>query len=173
VESKIKLYLFDLDGTLAPFDSNTLYPDAAMWLKANHDQMKVIVTNQMETAGFGEPAKYPTSNDFLTRVRRLFPDTLGNPFILMCARYQSKSSSKWCPIPPGCEGLNEWSTAWRKPEPGMLIYAMSTFGAEPEETLMVGDSDEDKAAAENAGVKFRWAWDFFGREQPEPAQSSS
>jgi phosphoglycolate phosphatase-like HAD superfamily hydrolase len=39
---------------------------------------------------------------------------------------------------------------------------MRAAGYSPAETLMVGDSDTDKQAAEAAGVRFEWAADFFG-----------
>jgi D-glycero-D-manno-heptose 1,7-bisphosphate phosphatase len=50
----------------------------------------------------------------------------------------------------------------RKPAPGMLREIMSAAGFAPTETLMVGDQDSDRLAAEAAGCKFRWAADFFG-----------
>jgi HAD superfamily hydrolase (TIGR01662 family) len=175
VDTKYKLILFDLDGTLAPFDSDQLFPDAAAWLDANQDQNVTIVTNQggiglrywMSVAGFGEPEKYPTEDMFNARLNRTFSKSRFFPAVLMCFRYQSKSSGKWCPIPPGAEGLNEWSMTWRKPEPGMLLYAMSLVGATPADTLMIGDGEEDIQAAENAGCAFQWAWQFFGRPMPE------
>jgi D-glycero-D-manno-heptose 1,7-bisphosphate phosphatase len=49
----------------------------------------------------------------------------------------------------------------RKPEPGMLMELMQRFGASPDETLFVGDRDEDREAARRAGVRFMWANKFF------------
>lgn len=172
-----KLYLFDLDGTLTPFDSDTLYPDAATWLEANRDENVTIVTNQggaglrywMESEGFGDPQKYPTADEFRSRLNRIFSKISVFPATLMCFRYQSKKTGAWGPVPSGCSGTDEWSFTWRKPEPGMLVHAMSIARAKPEETLMVGDSSEDKEAAANAGCRFQWAWKFFGREKPETA----
>ena len=51
----------------------------------------------------------------------------------------------------------------RKPNPGMLLQAMEDAGVSPQETIYVGDMDTDKEAAENAGVMFYWAEDFFKR----------
>jgi D-glycero-D-manno-heptose 1,7-bisphosphate phosphatase len=39
----------------------------------------------------------------------------------------------------------------RKPAPGLLLQAMSTFGVEPDETTFVGDSPRDVQAAFAAG----------------------
>ena len=50
----------------------------------------------------------------------------------------------------------------RKPAPGMLREIMSAAGFLPAETLMVGDQDSDRLAAQAAGCRFSWAADFFG-----------
>jgi HAD superfamily hydrolase (TIGR01662 family) len=64
---------------------------------------------------------------------------------------------EYCPHSPdgGCP--------CRKPEPLMLQRLMKRWGVSPDETLFVGDQDTDKGAAENAGVDFQWAYEFFGR----------
>ena len=49
----------------------------------------------------------------------------------------------------------------RKPNPGMLLQAMSEAGIAPEDTIFVGDRESDQGAAENAGVRFYWAEEFF------------
>jgi len=53
----------------------------------------------------------------------------------------------------------------RKPRPGMLLEIMAELGAAPQETVMVGDQESDREAAEAAGVQFEWAADFFGPAQ--------
>lgn len=53
----------------------------------------------------------------------------------------------------------------RKPAPGMLREIMSAAGFAPTETLMVGDQDSDRLAAEAAGCRFAWAAEFFGWRQ--------
>ena len=50
----------------------------------------------------------------------------------------------------------------RKPRPGMLLEAMKDAGVSPGETIFVGDYETDEQAAENAGVRFYWAEEFFG-----------
>ena len=50
----------------------------------------------------------------------------------------------------------------RKPRPGMLLEAMKDAGVSPSETIFVGDYETDEQAAENAGVSFFWAKEFFG-----------
>lgn len=56
--------------------------------------------------------------------------------------------------------------ALRKPNAGMLLMARADHHLELSECLMVGDRPEDKGAADNAGVSFQWAWEFFGRYAP-------
>jgi phosphoglycolate phosphatase-like HAD superfamily hydrolase len=43
---------------------------------------------------------------------------------------------------------------FRKPNPGMIFAALRAFAKEPTDILMVGDREEDKLAAKNAGINF-------------------
>ena len=52
---------------------------------------------------------------------------------------------------------------FRKPAPGMLLALMERAGVAPQETLMVGDRQEDSDAAKAAGVDFVHADVFFER----------
>jgi len=166
-----KLYLFDLDGTLADRDRRTLYPDAAQWITDNPDTW-MIVTNQggvglrhwMETEGFGNPAEYPTEGEIWERLKALFSDDYHR--ILVAFAYQSKKSSQWSPTPETDRQSLSWRRDWRKPSGSMLLHAMDRCNVAPEQTLMVGDSDEDQQAAAAAGCDFIWAHEFFGREVP-------
>lgn len=72
-----------------------------------------------------------------------------------------------CPYHAEARGL--WALAeyaqendCRKPAPGMLLEAMAEAGIDPAETIFVGDKDTDQEAAENAGIVFFWAGEFFG-----------
>jgi histidinol phosphatase-like enzyme len=64
-------------------------------------------------------------------------------------------------------------TLLRKPNLGMLAVAefeatRRGFGIDWDhpETVMVGDWTTDSGCAAAAGVRFAWAWDFFGRPAP-------
>jgi HAD superfamily hydrolase (TIGR01662 family) len=172
-----KLILFDLDGTLAPCDQDVLYEDAAKWIE-DATAPWMVVSNQgsiglrywMETEGFGDPTKWQTLEGFSKRCAKLFPGISPSEYrfhILMCTAYQSKTSGKWAPTPPNSEGFSMWRHDWRKPAPGMLLHAMKVYGATPEETLMVGDSNDDLGAATAAGCQFMPDWEFFGRPVPK------
>lgn len=167
-----KLIIFDLDGTLAPRDSDKLYDDAARWFRNQPTPNVFIATNQggiglrywMEHDGFGEPEKYPTLQAFNARVEGMFEGLPAIPLMLMCAAYQSKKSGQWGPIPAGEETNPIWDHRWRKPAPGMLQHAILVTGTRPTDSLMVGDSEEDRQAAQAAGCVFQWAAEFFRRD---------
>jgi D-glycero-D-manno-heptose 1,7-bisphosphate phosphatase len=69
------------------------------------------------------------------------------------------------PPPPGsievCPHAPYLGCPCRKPEPLMLQRLMRRFRVSKEETLFVGDMDRDEEAARRAGARFMWAWDFF------------
>jgi len=50
----------------------------------------------------------------------------------------------------------------RKLQLGMLLAIWATHRIAPERALYVRDLPIDELAAQRAGVKFRWAKDFFG-----------
>lgn len=49
----------------------------------------------------------------------------------------------------------------RKPNPGMIEDALAAHGCAAREAVYVGDLATDREAAVVAGVRFRWADDFF------------
>ena len=164
-----KLIVFDVDGTLAANNETELLPGVAAWREAHPDQAITLCSNQggvglrlwMEEGGFGDPQQYPTEASINARLRHIA--NLMDTDYYVCFAYQSKKSGKWSPTPIGGEALIEWNPRYRKPAPGMLLRAMMDFGADPSDTLMVGDGDEDQQAAQAAGCRFTRADEFFGR----------
>lgn len=73
----------------------------------------------------------------------------------------------WCPCDPKAAGKPNSVSKFacesndRKPNPGMIHYCLTHVGVELADTVFVGDMESDKQAAENAGVAFVWAKDFF------------
>jgi D-glycero-D-manno-heptose 1,7-bisphosphate phosphatase len=55
----------------------------------------------------------------------------------------------------------------RKPKPEMIYRIVNASGKSYNRTIYVGDLEADKLEAENAGVSFQWAWEFFGRSKEE------
>jgi HAD superfamily hydrolase (TIGR01662 family) len=163
-----QLYIFDLDGTLAERDSTRLLPGVAEWFAAHPDAITAIATNQggvaCRLAGWGD--HYPTEADVLERAHAvakklgIFPLLVGISYA-----YQTKAGQWLDGDMPQVEVTDTWiawQRDWRKPSPGMLLAAMRYVNVRPHNTIMVGDRDEDRAAAEAAGCAFTWAEDFFG-----------
>lgn len=166
---KYKLIIFDLDGTLVrDYNSYTLLPGRAKFFSQPDLPPICLATNQggvglrywMESGNWGDPVELPTIQVVETRLAMIdFPPGF-NPDILMCFTFKSKAG-KWSPTPPGSENDSRWQQDWRKPSPGMLLDAMNLHQALPANTLMVGDSDDDRLAAEAAGCDFALADSFF------------
>ncbi len=50
---------------------------------------------------------------------------------------------------------------FRKPLPGMVVALADKHFVDVRRSLLVGDSESDRACAEAAGVRFVWAREFF------------
>lgn len=178
-DTQYKLIIFDLDGTLANQETGTLLDGVYEWFFADKSAaVYAIATNQggvalrhwMQRDKFGNPDPYPTETAIRARIDSVIealPIERHSIIPLVCFAYRSKSSGKVAPRPDDIQHDYEWDLAYRKPAPGMLLMVMREASVQADQTLMVGDGEEDKAAAENAGCHFQWAWEFFGREAPE------
>jgi len=173
------LLIFDLDGTIT-----ALAWKGGHWLPgrraffsslATRPGMQLaIATNQggtglrhlMEIGNFGEPNKYAPQAQAEAHVRAIAEEIgqlFTTPAIYIAFRYQSQKGN-WAPIPQVAETDPRWSKEWRKPAPGMLLQAMADAGATPSHTLMVGDQDSDRQAAEAAGCHYMDAEEFFNEQ---------
>lgn len=65
-----------------------------------------------------------------------------------------------------CPHAREANCECRKPQPQMLLNVMNHYSVDPEDTLFVGNAEEDREAAVRAGVTFMWAADLFRAEEP-------
>lgn len=171
----IKLLIFDVDGTIAAFESDELWemPKAffrEIW-RMTHKPFIALASNQggvglrywMEQEGFGNPITYPIEEQVEQRmhlisesVRRL--SGVDEVAVYVSYMYQSKSKGNWSPMK---ENKVEWQKSSRKPAPGMLLRAMNKYSLLGDQTLMVGDRDEDKGAAERANCHYMTTSKFF------------
>lgn len=176
-----KLIIFDFDGTLVEFKTDVVLPNVVAFFTAMlqlDDRPKLaIASNQggvslhywMKEGKFGEGKHldYPTLEDAEARFNRfLDKKPIGIPLpIFVCYAYKS-SKGNWA-VPPSFVDENDrnWWATYRKPEPGMLLDAMEHYGVAPQETLMVGDMDEDLHAANRAACHYMTADAFFNRVQ--------
>jgi len=168
------LYIFDVDGTIAERDTTELLPGVAEWFARNQTAVS-LATNQggvglrhwMETGGFGgaDRYKYPPAEEVKDRLYKIAHKlSVSIESVYVSFAYQSKRSGEWSPAMNDIDGdpLEWWAPEWRKPNPGMLLAAMEYENTT--NAVMVGDSDEDEAAARAAGIDFIHADDFFGRK---------
>lgn len=176
-----KLIIFDIDGTLQKKWSDELMPGVAQFFeKYNAAQPAddlyhcklAFATNQggvglrmiLERRG-QDGAKYPTRNEVIDRMHALSQQIVGDEHGIMAVaalNYQDKSG-EWAIDYQEGEHFNWWNPDFRKPNHGMLDFIMDVQGVSPADTTFVGDGDDDRKAAELAGIKFVWAKDFFAQ----------
>lgn len=145
-----KLAMFDRDGTinvdtghLHETEKLELIPSTVDIMRAysvDPDFKVVVVTNQ---AGI---AKGLYTEADMRRLHRYMEDELERLGVHVDAWY-------FCPHHPDYTG----PCKCRKPAPGMLLAAMHDFDSDPSRCVMYGDKPSDEAAAQAAGVVFKWA----------------
>lgn len=165
--TKYKLIIFDADGTLRyctvpgqPCPNRAgewnLYPDVVEKLACFNwagpgDKSGVgygIASNQ-GGVGSGYFAEDTAMN------------LLNDTFIEAFGFTPAEGTIQMCPHIPysGC--------SCRKPAPGMLDNLIDLYSVNPSTVLFVGDRDDDKNAASNAGCQFQWISEFFNRNPAE------
>ncbi|HEX8391930.1 MAG TPA: HAD-IIIA family hydrolase [Longimicrobium sp.] len=155
-DPSIRLYIFDADDTLrrtlvpgkpCPHRPGEweLLPGVRERLSAMpwHTLHLGIASNQDQVA-YGHMTAEMCRSLFVDLIR----EAVGRDVPEACIRF--------------CPHALEVDCGCRKPAPGMLMDIMGHFEAGADETLFVGNAPSDKEAARAAGVRFAWAWDFFG-----------
>jgi len=151
----------DLDGTVRATRTGRPHP-VKSWdqeiregvperlLEYKGRRFKVVgVTNQG-----GVAFSYLTENDVEEINRRLCEELLPGLFDLVL----------YCPChPKGRLAPYRLDSEDRKPNPGMAFKARDALGLDLARSVMVGDSEDDRAFARNAGIgRFFWEREFFG-----------
>lgn len=143
--------IFDRDGVLIEDRGYVSRPDEVIWIPGvaralghvRQARMKVIVaTNQS-----GVARGYHTEAD-VTALHAWMNDEL--------ARMGQRVDRFYaCPFHPeaAIDAYRAVDHADRKPNPGMILKAISDFGLDPARTLVIGDQDIDIEAARRAGVQ--------------------
>jgi D-glycero-D-manno-heptose 1,7-bisphosphate phosphatase len=156
----------DLDRTIrysksgTPFikgpDDVALYPDVELILHQWKREGYLIfgLTNQGGIA-FG----YKTPEQDQAEIQQTLNLFRSNPFtqIFSCHHHPGGNVSPY-----------NLRSLCRKPDIGMLVLCELSAGHDGyvidwDNSLFIGDRNEDKECAQNAGIEFRWAKDFFGR----------
>jgi D-glycero-D-manno-heptose 1,7-bisphosphate phosphatase len=163
VVGKYECFLFDLDGTLISsymdredknFHAWDVLEGRAEVISRLLDMGKCvgIITNQAGVA-FG----YNTPDDFKAKRSAVI-----NAFRL--DRNDDSWLINWCYGHPEGTVTGDgpvWDPARRKPNPAMIVEAMDTFFMDEEDTVFIGDMESDRQAANNAGVDYIDAEEFF------------
>lgn len=126
--------------------------------------------------------KYPTATDDAQALRFFLLDVPGTlshrpqtPPLLLISLYDERAATlctdsqlvlrgiqdQMFGVFDGLNVLISYESKWRKPQPGMLDYAIRYYKQTPQTTIFVGDLDDDKQAADAAGCSFMWAHEFF------------
>ncbi len=160
-----KLIIFDVDGTLVTTASGATFRKNAadwQWLPKRVEKLQALVsqgihlgiaTNQGGVA-FGYMQSWDIGAELL-RMADAIP--IHHEMVSVC-----------CQHPQATIDLYRMDSERRKPGPGMLIELMGLADVTASDTLMVGDRPEDEQAAQNAGVAFMWADEFFRESEPAP-----
>lgn len=160
-----RLYIFDKDGTLcksvtgpngkthAPncLEDQDYFSDvAARCAQLKADGHTLAVASNQGGVAFG-----------------IFPADEAELLVSSAAAYIGAAAYRVCFYHPKGKVAPYNSDSYnRKPQPGMILGLMVELGFQPQDTVVVGDWDDDRRAAEAAGCEFVWAHVFFGRANP-------
>lgn len=159
-----RLLLLDRDGVINIDHGYVHRPMETQWVPGVFEFcahahrsgfLPVVVTNQA-----GIARGYYSEADFLAYTAWVHTEFARQGAPLVATYY--------CPHHPeyGPDGRGE-PCQCRKPAPGMLLAALSDFGADPHETVLIGDKPTDVAAGAAAGVAtchlFSGAWPRLDR----------
>lgn len=152
IPANVKLVCLDVDGTLVTTKSGETFRKTAddwVWLNGRIEKCE-------ELAGAGIKIGLATnqagSEAEMQREIEAVAARIGAEYIGVC---YSSTNAKALPQ------YHNPADVRRKPGPGMILEAMLHYGVTAEETLMVGDRDDDEGAATAAGVRFIHADEFF------------
>jgi HAD superfamily hydrolase (TIGR01662 family) len=136
-----KLVIFDLDGTLMPYRDGS----CGKWHKKFLPNVKEKIEElQNQGIQIGIATNQSSKRDVMDIMSQLN---------FVCDELGIK------------QGLVRWATGnYKKPNPYMIDIVGLEQNIYTQNILLVGDQESDKLAAQNAGVGFAWAKEFFGWE---------
>jgi histidinol phosphatase-like enzyme len=161
---------FDWDGTLVESWTATPLPGVRERLaELPRDAKTFIATNQAGPvfhAVTGE-AKYPTCEDVVSRIAGGLAALDWQPDLLLICVHPGKIGLDWSPAAQailiemqaalnlrqvGAAVIND--PHWRKPEPGMLLFALGYLDNDAADPLYIGDMETDAQAALTGGYRY-------------------
>lgn len=152
----IKLVIFDVDGTLVTTNSGATFRESAddwQWLPGRLEKCQQLLDGGVALAiasnQGGVAYGFMDEEEVRQELERVAAE-IGCNVLGICFTHPNGKLTQY-----------RREDERRKPGPGMLIEAMQAGNFGTWQTLMVGDRPEDEQAAQNAGVAFMWADDFF------------
>jgi D-glycero-D-manno-heptose 1,7-bisphosphate phosphatase len=174
------LYLFNLDGTLISSYMNAADKNYNIWevlpgrkeRLARLDGIYGVVTNQGGVA-MGHISEIDVRYKLLQVADAFGWDGVriedgGLPYHVGRGITPERLFKVWVAYdhPKGKVWRYNLMGSRRKPSPVMLNQAMYWFSYTPDQTIYVGDREEDEQAARAAGARFQWAHIFFRDTAP-------
>lgn len=170
------LVIFDLDSTLVEKWSAVPLPGVSEVLAsmAQAGHQIAVATNQAGVSWRAKTGqeKFPRPSDIgrrLLAVAEALPPlrqalwfvAIRDPRVpLSPGYYRALAAAITRSAAPLCVRSSS-NPAWRKPGPGMLLEICKTLNVLPDDVVFVGDSEDDRCAAEAAGIHFIEASSFF------------
>lgn len=165
MNEQYKLCIFDVDGTLVACKSGATFRKSAddwTWLPGRIEKCQqlceqgVHIALASNQAGVAFPWSKFTEQQIQTELE-IVAQEIGACYIGVCYSTPNEKAR------PAYRNPNDTR---RKPGPGMLLEAMQHCGVASEQTVMIGDREEDEAAARAAEVAFVHADQFFAEVVP-------
>jgi D-glycero-D-manno-heptose 1,7-bisphosphate phosphatase len=152
-----RLIIFDVDGTLVKTKSGATFRKNAedwQWLEGRQPRLHELVREGKKLA--------VATNQGGVAFGYLDPLSIRHELMVMAKEGRIAAVEMCFTHPQATLPQYREDSPRRKPGPAMLESIIQASGEPKEKVLMVGDRGEDREAAENAGVAFMWAHEFFG-----------
>lgn len=154
---RVKLYIFDADGTLRWTDR----PGAKYPLHAGEWRLMPGVAEKLRAIPFSAQGPWLgiASNQNGVAAGELSEETARQLMTDMLR--QALGTLPPCLRIEMCICDETRACTCRKPAPGLLLRLLAHFGVGAEDTLFVGDLASDAEAARRVGMPFAYAAEFF------------
>lgn len=170
------LYIFDRDGSLVLPRSGKKFPENAndwAWIPGRLETVQALVVDQGKKTAYatnqgGIAFGYMREDEMLQELLR-FGNEGGFDAGRVCFSHPDAIIERYkvpCNVRKDITNGHAAPDTRRKPGPGMLLEIMQELNVSPDETVFIGDREEDEQAARNAGVDFVHADEFFATIAP-------
>jgi len=164
-----RVYFLDFDGTTHQTKSGEIFPrgeDDLEWIPGRKEILEALLLGEYTAiliyiSNQGGAAYGIFKPEDKRRTITNFGLEVGFQAAYICFHDTSEKAREKARVRELTIGEVFAGHSRRKPGGGMLLQAMQDLGVVSRVCVMVGDRLEDQGAAEDAGVDFIWAADFF------------